>query len=326
MRVFHYQLPAALVDTFTYLGLLLVAYQLLRLIRFIDFHNRLSNIHTYRHHKSWALVTGASDGIGLAFAQELSERGFNIVLHGRNAEKLERVRGALLKKTLVVPIDVRVVVADASNSHGMKGAIESVVASLEDLPGPLTVLVNNVGGTGAMASTFTSLGAYTPADVDGVVNLNARFTTQLTRALLPMLRKSKPSLVVNMGSITGYGAPMGMPYLSVYSGTKAYILAWSQALTREMIFEESGVQVLGLVVGGVTDATHDRKPGTLFTPRARTFVSAALGKVGCGKGVVTPYWPHALQMLLFGLMPGNWRSRVLLNAVASRKKAEAKTR
>jgi len=324
MQFLYTEFPELPVTILAYLGLLIVLAQLIRLGRFIDLHNRLSNIHTYRHHSSWALITGASDGIGLAFAHELSERGFNLILHGRNAAKLERVRAALLAQTLVMPIEVRIVVADASNSHGMKSSIESLVSSLSDLPGPLTVLINNVGGAvgSSLASTFTALDGYTSADVDATLNLNARFTTQLTRSLLPMLRENSPSVILNMGSIAGHGATQGMPYLAIYSGVKAYIHAWSAALTRELAFEGSGVQVLGFLVGEVNDTAYSRGPSTFFKPSARAFVKAALGKVGCGEVLVTPYWGHALQEWAFEWFPGSWRSRFMLDAVAKMKKAE----
>jgi len=325
MRVLNYQLPIRAADTFVYLGLAVAISQVLRLVRFITLHARLSNIKIYRRSSSWALITGASDGIGLGFAQELAIHGFNLVLHGRNPSKLERVKADLLaSQPASLPISIRIVTADASNSHGMKAAVEALVASLDDLPGPLTVLVNNVGGSVPMASAYTPLSKYSSADVDGLINLNARFTTQLTRTLLPTLQYNKPSLIINVGSVTGIGGTMGGPYLSVYSATKAYDLALSAALTREMEAEHSGVEILGLVVGEVTEASHSTSSPSFFSPGRRTFAKAALGKVGCGKSIVTPYWGHALQCAFFELLPARWQNGFILSELRKRKAAELK--
>lgn len=92
--------------------------------------------------RSWALVTGVSDGIGKWFVQELCSGGFNVVLHGRNARKLERVREELRQE--YSHVQTRAMVLDAMNFNmvDMQHEVEQI-SSL-----PLTVLVNNVGGVG----------------------------------------------------------------------------------------------------------------------------------------------------------------------------------
>ena len=97
--------------------------------------------------RPWALVTGASDGIGLATSRRLLAAGFSVVLHGRNAEKLERCRKQLLEGA---PKDVDVSYVAASAVDAIKSAeivVEFVRKEIEGKGARLTVLVNNVGGT-----------------------------------------------------------------------------------------------------------------------------------------------------------------------------------
>ena len=87
----------------------------LKLLRFIRLYTRSSSIKQYCKGKNtWALVTGASDGIGLGFAQELAQLGFNVVLHGRNPTKLEKVKGRLQQK--YPNVSFRFAVVDASST------------------------------------------------------------------------------------------------------------------------------------------------------------------------------------------------------------------
>jgi 17beta-estradiol 17-dehydrogenase / very-long-chain 3-oxoacyl-CoA reductase len=103
-------------------------------------------------HEPWALVTGASDGIGLATARELLKRRFNVVLHGRNPEKLERVKGMLegelAKAKESGQSKIMYVAASAAEPEKSVEIIRRFVEEEVEgkMEGKLTVLVNNVGG------------------------------------------------------------------------------------------------------------------------------------------------------------------------------------
>jgi len=295
------------------LGSATLSYLLFRLARFIYFYAlQPSALPRYRHgskYKAWALVTGSSDGIGLGFASVLAGNGFNVILHGRNLVKLEAVETRL--GTDFPHAQFRILVADASGSHGMKKAIEGMVSSLSDLPGPLTVLINNAGGISMLPSGFNSLQGHGSAGVDGVLNLNIRFATQLTRALMPKLIEHAPSLIMSISSVTATLG--GVPYLSVYSGTKAYLLAWSGGLQREIWSQGLDIEALAIVVGQVTNVSHYKEPTSFFLPNAETMARAALARVGCGKLTVTGYWTHALQVFLVQLMPEVLATRFIVD-------------
>ena len=122
------------------MGTIFLVYLFISIARIVVDFVRPSNLPIYLHSESgsWALVTGASDGIGQAFAAELLNRGFNVLLHGRNQSKLERVKAEL---QALHSKQVDIVVADAS---GQDDNYKIVTRKVEQLPGRLTMLVNNV--------------------------------------------------------------------------------------------------------------------------------------------------------------------------------------
>lgn len=252
--------------------------------------------------KAWALVTGASDGIGKAFAEELCRRGFNVIIHGRNEKKLKGVKDELEKG--FSGCEVRLLVLDAVNTSWSSDIDALVLKAVKGLN--LTILINNVGGGGGVESEWEPLQKFSPAMLDGLINLNARFMAQITRVLIPTLSQSQSqkATIVNVSS----GAELlPAPYLIAYSASKAFVSRWSLGLDAELKAEGLKIEVQSLLVGAVAtvgsgmDANAD-----WFTPNASTMAVAALSKFGSNHGVmVTPYWRHGLQAILLMNMP-NW--------------------
>jgi 17beta-estradiol 17-dehydrogenase / very-long-chain 3-oxoacyl-CoA reductase len=301
------------------LGILVFIYVYLKILSFAWLYLRPSSLRRYRkdHWDSrdgnWALVTGASDGIGQAFASELCEQGFNVVLHGRNSRKLERVQEELNQRFPKSQTDILVFDANLSPSSSME---KEILAKLHGLK--LSVLINNIGGTTGVQSrseTYSTIDKHTVEAIDGIININARFTSQITRLLLPLLLKRPRSLILNVSS----AAEWGMPYISVYAGTKAYITAWTKALKAEMMAEKRRVEVLGIVVGSV-QTTSNSQPPNIFHPTARTFARSTMDRVGCGKASVYGYFPHALQGVFLSL-PEWMARRVIISTMKARKQA-----
>lgn len=124
-------------------------------------------------------------------------------MHGRNPKKLEGIKNELSQRYHGRSIDT--VVADASKNDDSYGA---VVKKAKNLPGKLTVLINNVGGV-TTTPQFLPHWLVPAADIETQINVNLRFPTQLTRAILPLLIENGPSLILNCGSIGGI---MGVRY------------------------------------------------------------------------------------------------------------------
>lgn len=304
------------VNPLAYLGLGTLVFITLAFARQATVYLLPSTLHRYNRSKSnWALVTGATDGIGYGFCQELCARGFNVILHGRNREKLEtRVRelnasfpGA---KTGFVVFDV---VASYEGIDTLAGEVGEIVRSTG---GELTVLVNNVGGETRPYTPIDGLGWN---DVDATLAKNASFMTQITRVLLPVLAAGCGGVVLNVSSISSFG----LPYLTVYSGTKGYVDSFTRALEAECAVEKPGVQVMGLRVAQVkTAGIKFDVQESLFVASARTMAKAGLDRVGCGKTIVWGYFWHWLQGLLFSVLPRSVVMRITTAKLMALKKEE----
>lgn len=249
--------------------------------------------------RAWALVTGASDGIGNAYVHELASRGFNVILHGRNQQKVNDLITDLQSQYVDSAFEAFILSATAREEW--TSSLETLVASLRSRRVNLTVLINNVGGSVNITKPFESLGDRDPEEVTQHIDMNVTFATQITRALLPLLIANKPSLIINMGSLAGI---LSLPWLPVYGGSKAYNLHFSRCLRLEMIAENHPeVEVLGIVCGKVATRGNNNPDPSLFTPTARHYAKCVIDKVGCGEAVVGGYWAHDVQVALMGLIP-----------------------
>ncbi|KAJ5382176.1 Short-chain dehydrogenase/reductase SDR [Penicillium concentricum] len=249
---------------------------------------------------SWALVTGATDGIGFGFAQELCARGFNVIIHGRNSEKLERRCREL--NALFPAVCVDVLVRDAQK---ITADIDDVDAEVRDIirsngtvgsgDGKLTVLINNVGGE---TRPSTLLKEYTFEDVQATISRNATFASQITRVLAKQLEENAPGLVMNVSSIAAFG----LPYIITYSSAKGFVDTFTKSLRAEFKAEGKDVEVMGLRVAEVSTPGYDVKT-SLLIPEARVLAAAGLDRVGCGQDIVWAYFWHWLAGLSFEYLP-----------------------
>ncbi|CAG8163943.1 unnamed protein product [Penicillium olsonii] len=277
-----------------YLGLITLASTALTFTRqATNFLRPSTLVKTYNPtHTNWALVTGATDGIGFGFAQELCARGFNVILHGRNAEKLQRRQRELQAEFPKAKLGI--VVRDAQNITGdiddVDGEVRAIIGA-----GALTVLINNVGGE---TRPSTLLKEYTFEEVQATVARNATFTIQITRVLAGLLEENAPGLVLNVSSVAAFG----LPYISAYSATKGFVDSFTRSLRAEFGAEGKAVEVMGLRVAEVKTAGYDIK-SNLFVPEARVLAGASLNRVGCGEEIVCAYFWHWLQGLSFDILP-----------------------
>jgi 17beta-estradiol 17-dehydrogenase / very-long-chain 3-oxoacyl-CoA reductase len=271
-------------------GIAAVLYSAYRLAAFMNVYLRPSSLEKYLSNGAYAVVTGATDGIGKAVAMELAGRGFNIVLHGRNNEKLDAVKSQIHKTQ--AGREVVTIEHDAGASSRLD------ISAIESLP--ISVLVNNVGG-----GEPKSLEESSSEDIDRTITLNALFPTQLTCDLLPHL--SRPALVLNVSSYVSVFPP---PYLATYAGAKAFVTAFSNSLSREV----ESVEAISLITGSVHSAGN-KKPVTFMRPDSTTYAKSILSVVGCGKLTVFPYWPHAVQAYAFSLMPRRMLERAMKKAL-----------
>ena len=214
--------------------------------------------------KSWAVITGGTDGIGEAFAYALAGMGFNIVIIGRNREKLDRV-GLKLKD---FGVEFRAIQFDLAESIEKKTEFMRVLGSVSDLD--VSILINNAG--------IMKVGEFSTESIDylsDLININCAAHTFLTRFFLPnLLNRPQKSGIINVASVLGK-YPLG--YSTVYSASKAYHRAFSLSLQEEV---RGKVDVLALCPGKVNTKMVGR-PGERFdTVSAEEVVRSALHELG----------------------------------------------
>src|SRR5215469_10203468 len=174
-----------------------------------------------------AVITGASSGIGAAYADRLARRGYDLLLVARSREPMEDLPKRLAADT---GHKVEILAADLTDSDDLAG-VERV---LREDP-RITLLVNNAG----MASTAPLVNADV-VEMSRMISLNVHALTRLTYAAVPSFVKRGFGTIINIGSIVGV-APERLN--GVYGGTKAFVLAFSQSLRHELANTEVKVQV-----------------------------------------------------------------------------------
>jgi short-subunit dehydrogenase len=241
-----------------------------------------------------------------------------VIVHGRNPAKLQAVRDELSKE--FPALKFRVAVANAFlGGEESKQSINQFVKGLEDVN--LKILVNNVGGLPTtIGPRYKSFEETSFWENDMMLAMNVDFPTQLTCALLPLLVKHQPSLIITLGSLAEYGNP----WLSMYSGSKAFLMSWCRALARELKAEGKDVEVLGILTGEVTDCSHNKKPATLVMPDARTYARATVDKVGCGQVVVNGHFFQGFLKAVVDRLPDFIVSSFLTTAMRRMKEEDVK--
>mmetsp|Transcript_7518 Transcript_7518/g.9067 ORF Transcript_7518/g.9067 Transcript_7518/m.9067 type:complete len:262 (+) Transcript_7518:197-982(+) len=182
----------------------------------------------------WAVITGATDGIGKAMSFEFAKKGMNILLISRTQSKLDLVAKEIVEK--FPGVETETLAVDYSNFDDDK--IEKVRSALEKLGGDFGVLVNNVGMSYDFPLYFHEL---TDQKTMDLLNLNVTSTTVMTRLALPIFlakEGKKKGAIVNIGSYAGlYPSPL----LAEYSAAKSYVEKLSNSLYYE--YKDQGIDI-----------------------------------------------------------------------------------
>jgi short-subunit dehydrogenase len=256
--------------------------------------------------KGTALITGASSGIGAVYADRLARRGHDLILVARNRERLDALAARLAGDT---GRSVKVVVADLNDNADL-ARVEEV---LRNDPG-IAVLVNNAG-IGDVAPLVNS-------DVDKMermIGLNVTALMRLTYAIVPGFLKRGGGTIINMGSVVGI-APEVLN--GVYGGTKAFVLAFSLSLRKELAKSKIRVQV---VLPGATATDFWALAGTPVErlPRqivmtADDMVDAAIAGLDQGELVTIPALPDIADWEAYEAARRKMMPKLSLRSAASR--------
>ena len=233
--------------------------------------------------KGVAVVTGASSGIGAVYADRLARRGYDLLLAARSREAMSDLARNFSVET---GRQVQTLVADLTDSKDL-AELERILR--EDAA--ITLLVNNAG----MASTAPLLNADV-AEMSRMISLNVNALTRLTYAAVPPFVKRGSGTIINIGSIVGVAPEL---LNGVYGGTKAFVLAFSQSLRKEL--EGTGLTVQAFLPGATaTDLWKksgtpvEHLPQEIVMP-VEDMVDAALAGIDQGEFVTIPALPDAGQ-------------------------------
>lgn len=234
---------------------------------------------------TWAVVTGASDGLGKEFASQLAAKGFNLVLVSRTQSKLDALSRELRLKWS--GLQTKTLAMDYSQDNDADyERLAELVAGLD-----VGILINNVGQSHSFPVPFLETAR---DELQNIITINCLGTLKTTQIVAPIMQKRKNGLILTMGSFAGV---MPTPYLATYSGSKAFLQHWSCSLASEL--KPYGVDVQFATSYLVTTAMSKVRRTSLLIPGPKPFVRAALGKIGLDStetfpNTYTPWWSHAV--------------------------------
>ena len=249
----------------------------------------------------WALVTGATAGIGESFTRLLASKGYNIALVARDEVRLHERAGGLREKygiqTFVLP-------ADLATKSGVK-SVEKYIQSYE-----IEILINNAGFGINKAFTVSDLG-----DEQDLLKVLVRTPMRLMHVILPGMKERKSGTIINVSSVAGYIAG------GTYSAAKSYLTVLSESLNTEL--KGTGVIVSALCPGFTRTEFHQRGrmkmkglPGFMWL-NSDKLVAQSWKDAQAHQPVSIPGWQYKLLVAIISIAP---RSFVRQIGMSVRKK------
>ncbi len=245
------------------------------------------------------LITGASGGIGEAFARRLAAKGHNLVLVARSEDKLRALGDELQKKH---QITAEYVAVDLTERDADKLLFDETEKNAIEVDW----LINNAG--------FGSMGDFAKLDLEhelGMVDLNISALVALTHRYLAGMRERRRGTVINVSSAAGF---QPIPFMATYAATKAFVTSFSEAIAEEN--RPYGVQVLALCPGSTETNFHaaagmDRAMGFKGQETVEDVVDTAMKAVAAGRTKVVSGWTNWLVASGVNFLPNSLITRVM---------------
>jgi uncharacterized protein len=257
-----------------------------------------------RQGRELVLVTGASSGIGAETARQLAAKGMDLVLAARRRDRLESLASEVIQKH---EVQATVIESDLNTTSGA----DRLVDALDTRSLAPTRLINNAG-----------FGYYGPFieqsrdDIEAMLEVNVRAVTILCRRLGEAMAERGHGSILNVAS---FAALAPIPRYAVYSGAKAYVIAFSQALRHELARQGVTVSVLcpGFTSSEFHDVSRHKKTALMRATELTVEQVARAGVRGMlrGKFLIVPGWWYKLNAITAGIMPRGVMSAVTAEIV-----------
>jgi short-subunit dehydrogenase len=271
---------------------------------------------TFNPQHDLALVTGASSGIGTEFARQLVARGIDVVLTARRGDRLEQLAAELTHSPHAPREEsvsrsetptVTIIPCDLAAADGP----DRLLAELAARKIAPTILINNAG-----FGYFDLFVEQSREHIEAMIAVNLRAATILARELGAAMAARKHGYIL---SVASFAALAPIPRYAVYSGAKAYLIAWTQALAHEL--KKSNVRV-SVVCPGFTNtefhavARHKKtRLMKLIELTPEQVAAAGLSGLSRGKLVIVPGWWYKLNAAAMRLIPRSWSTAMSAKSV-----------
>ena len=248
------------------------------------------NIVNKSYDRPCALVTGATSGIGAAFASRLAQKGFDLILHGRRQKELMD-RAKNLER--IYSTSVEIIIAELSRPDEIR-KVEERINSLDRLD----MLINNAG--------YWEPGFFwehSPDSLEAMIMVHNVAPVRFIRAALPRMLERDKGDIINVSSL---GAYLNMVTLENYGATKAYLISFTESLHVALM--GTGIRVQVLTPGFTVTEFHSRL-GADFTKEQRTWmqpeevVAGSLRALGKGPVVCIPGFKRRFIVKLASMLP-----------------------
>jgi len=256
------------------------------------------NIVNKSYGRPCALVTGATSGIGAAFASRLAQKGFDLILHGRRQKELMD-RAKNLER--IYSTSVEIIIAELSRPDEIR-KVEERINSLDRLD----MLVNNAG--------YWEPGVFwehSPDSLEAMIMVHNVAPVRFIRAALPRMLERDKGDIINVSSL---GAYLNMVTLENYGATKAYLISFTESLHVALM--GTGIRVQALTPGFTVTEFHSRL-GADFTKEQRTWmqpeevVAGSLRALGKGPVVCIPGFKRRFIVKLASMLPRSVYYRIM---------------
>ncbi|XP_066438423.1 inactive hydroxysteroid dehydrogenase-like protein 1 [Eleutherodactylus coqui] len=261
-----------------------------RFIKHQIFTRIFSNTKTILQYGEWAVVTGASDGIGKAYAEELASLGVNIILLGRSTEKLQNVSESI---SSTYRVKTRFIVADFSKGPEV---FQPIKEALKDVD--VGILVNNAGVFYEYPACLLEVPEEKSLDI---INVNITAAVMMVYVVLPGMLQRKRGAIINVSSATSCKT---VPMATVYAASKAFLDRFTVALQYE--YASQGIFIQNLIPFFVITKMVDFAKGiiqkSLLVLLANEYAYSAVRTIGVSSRTAG-HWSHSIQLSLGSWMP-----------------------